>query len=349
MNLINEIQNDILTPSTPLSSILRKAKVLAYQLKNAEFKEWVDQELNGYSSNANMLPDYRKAGTQSRGYFVGRFGKQFKNAPIPTFDLPQGLGEFGRTLVFLEGVRALESMVESESESFQYPWPAEYVAVLANAVYEAMVCLAAWKPTSKSQIEQVLDTIRNRLLNFILELEQIQPDVGETTPGAQPLISSEKVKQVFNNYILGGHNVITPGTSSFQGDIDMSDKIDMSGDFRGAILNIKSTLTDVTQSIDVNSKITPAVKDELKQLVEQLNEALQQVPSQRNEEAEAVAESAKSLIETATKEKPNKAMIQVSAEGLKMAAKNLAEITPTVLVIATKIAEAIAKFIGLNA
>lgn len=345
MNLVKEIQSDILDPSARLSSILRKAKVLAYRLKNADFKDWVDQELGGYAGNEDVLPDYRRAGSQSFGHFVGPFGRQFKNAPIATFNFPDEIKEFARTVAFFEGIRALESLIESESQSFQYPWPAEYVAIVARVIYEDMVCLSAWKPTSKAQIEQVLDTVRNRLLSFMLELEQIQPDVGEISPGDQSPIPDDTIQQVFNTYILGGYNVVSPGTSSFQGGFDMGDRFDMSGDFRGAILNIKSILIDVSQNIDGIPNADPSTKDELKQLIDQLNEVLQQVPPEKEEEAEAVAESAKLLVEAAAKEKPNKAMVQVSAEGLKMAAKNIAEVMPTVLVIAAKIVTTITELV----
>jgi hypothetical protein len=42
-------------------------------------------------------------------------------------------------------------------------------------------------------------------------------------------------------------------------------------------------------------------------------------------------------------EKPNKTMLQISAEGLKQAAKNLVTVTPIVLTIATQIVNTIMK------
>jgi hypothetical protein len=345
LNLIEKIQDDILNPSIRLSSVLRKAKVLAYRLQNAEFKDWVDQELSGYTCDRDLLPDYRKANCLSFGNFVRRFA-QVKSVAIPTYCLPDELREFATTLTFFEGIRALESIMESETESFNYPWPAEYAMVLENAVYEDMTCLAAWKPVSQAQIEQVLDTVRNRLLNFVLELEQIQPDIGEISPGEQPPIANDRVKQVFNTYVLGNYSVVSPGTSSFQGDFDMSDTFNMSGDFRGAILNIKSTLTDVKQNIGKIPNADPSAKDELKRLIGQLSEALQKVPPEKDEEAEAVAKSAKLLVDEVAKDKPNKTMVQISADGLKQAAKNIAEVMPIVLSIATQIVTTIKKFAG---
>ncbi len=118
----------------------------------------------------------------------------------------------------------------------------------------------------------------------------------------------------------------------------MADRIDMSGDFRGAIVNIKSTLTNVQQSVgDIRTDDTNA-RAELEALIGQLSDALQKVPAKHQEDAEAVAETAKVLIDTAKAEKPNKTMITVTAEGLKMAAQNLADVMPTVVTIASQIA-----------
>ena len=126
----------------------------------------------------------------------------------------------------------------------------------------------------------------------------------------------------------------------------MSDTFNMSGDFRGAILNIKSTLTDVSQNIGKIPNADPSAKDELKRLIGQLSEALQKVPPEKDEEAEAVAESAKLLIDEVAKEQPNKTMVRISADGLKQAAKNVAEVMPTVLAIATQIVTTIQKLAG---
>ena len=121
------------------------------------------------------------------------------------------------------------------------------------------------------------------------------------------------------------------------GEIKMGDTFNMSGDFRGAILNIKSNLDGVSQSIGASSTLSPLTKNELKSLIAQLNDALQQTPPDKVEEAQAVADTAKSLVETATKESPNKTTLRINAEGLKLAAQNIAEVMPTVLTIATQI------------
>jgi hypothetical protein len=123
----------------------------------------------------------------------------------------------------------------------------------------------------------------------------------------------------------------------------MSDTFNMSGDFRGAILNIKSTLRNVTQTVNTLPGADESAKAELARLIEQLNEALQKVPSEKAEDAEAVADSAKALVEAANKAKPNKATLQITADGLKKAAENIAVVTPAVVGIATQIVAAVFK------
>ena len=117
----------------------------------------------------------------------------------------------------------------------------------------------------------------------------------------------------------------------------MGDVFNMSGDFRGAVLNIKSTLTDVQQNIGAIQAAEEAPRDELIKLIAQLNVALQGVPPNRAEQAEAVAEMAKTLIDAATGDRPNKTMVRISGEGLERAAADLANVLTDVSVLATQI------------
>ena len=125
------------------------------------------------------------------------------------------------------------------------------------------------------------------------------------------------------------------------------DTFNMSGDFRGANINIKSTLTRVSQRVVNLPQTDQTAKDELQALLVQLNETLQQAPRDKAEEAEAVAKSAEQLVATASEEKPNKTLIQIAGEGLKQAAETLAKVMPTALTTATQIVTLISKLHGM--
>lgn len=102
------------------------------------------------------------------------------------------------------------------------------------------------------------------------------------------------------------------------------------------IITINSVLEHTSQKI-ADSSIDQITKDELENLIERLNEELKQVPEEQAEEAKAVAEITKDLVEKATQEKPNKTSVKITAEGLLKAAENIGKIAPKVIAIAKQI------------
>ena len=144
-------------------------------------------------------------------------------------------------------------------------------------------------------------------------------------------------KQVFIQELVMGHKI---------GEVQMGDQFEMSGDFRGAIINIKSRLENVTQTVNNAAAVDDLSKMELNRLLAELKEILEETPEDREEEAEAVAMAAEELVEKGTAEKPNKAMVRISGEGLKQAAQNLADVMPTVLTIAMQIVTVIQRMRG---
>lgn len=209
MGLLRELRDDIVDSNKKLSNVLRKAKILASILKNENLKKWVDSELNGYTS-AKDVPDYRRGITQSYGYFVGIGGSVLKNAPIPTINLPKSIQKLAGEITFVEGVRGLESLLESDLPSFMYQWPADIIPLIQDKIYRGCNCISAWRAVGRGHIEQILDTVRNRLLNVVLELQEKYPDIGDSE-AAIANIPQDQVSSVVNTYIYGSHNIVASG------------------------------------------------------------------------------------------------------------------------------------------
>lgn len=72
VSLLHDIQATAIKADEDIAVLLRQCKVLAAKLGNQEFKQWLDWELNGYTS-IETLPPYRILAVQSRGNFVGPF------------------------------------------------------------------------------------------------------------------------------------------------------------------------------------------------------------------------------------------------------------------------------------
>ena len=146
---------------------------------------------------------------------------------------------------------------------------------------------------------------------------------------------------------------VNPGRDAYFGQIGnnfnttVNEGDTYSGDFRGAILNVRSTLTNVTNSIGAIPGVNDTAKVELEQLVRQLERTLEKAVKAapaKADDAEAVSKMTESMIKEASAEKPNKIMVEITGEGLKQAARNLLDVTPAVLDIATRIITLVATF-----
>jgi hypothetical protein len=141
-------------------------------------------------------------------------------------------------------------------------------------------------------------------------------------------------------------NVSTGGGDYAEGNLDKRSGDTFSGNFSGAILNVRSTLTNVTQSIGAAPQLPQDTKTQLTQLIQQLSTALQQVPASSSADAEQVSKRAEAAIAEATKPQPDKEDANYSLERLTKAAQNLALVVPTILPIATQIADTIRRVVG---
>jgi len=119
-----------------------------------------------------------------------------------------------------------------------------------------------------------------------------------------------------------------------------------SGDFRDAIVNIKSQLDHVTQTVEVLPNFDQAGKEDLIRLVGKLKQQLEKVPPESAQDAEKVSKRVKALVEEVNVDEPDKEMIKITGESLKRAAQNLAAVMPPVLAIATQIVSHVLKFVG---
>lgn len=204
MDLLREIRNDIINDNVSISSVLRKARVLSSILKHKDFIEWIESELNGYADDDSNLPKYRIIYAESYGHFSGPFGKSGKNIPIPTLNLPDYVQEFTDVTRIVSGVKSLESVIKDREGRLVINWPANYIAACQTKIYQNMNLIGAWKSIGSCQIEQILDTIRNKLLNFVLNLQESYPE--SDTEDKISKIPQKDVNSIFNAHISGSYD-----------------------------------------------------------------------------------------------------------------------------------------------
>lgn len=118
-----------------------------------------------------------------------------------------------------------------------------------------------------------------------------------------------------------------------EGDNVQGDKITV-GNISGSQGLAIGRNASATVTINQMPPVDDPTKQELEKLITSLNTALAKIPADRAEDAEAVAAMAQDLMEKAAAEKPNKAILKITGEGLKQAAQNIADIVPDVVKIA---------------
>lgn len=216
MNLLTDIEAAAIDSTVPITDLLRKCMVLAARLKHEEFSQWVSRELNGYADTDHLPPYRRFPRGPSLGHFSGGFGAELKNAPIPLGHLPEKV----RTRITVheasDTLAALDAMAKSEG-GLRWPWPADMVAYVAefHPMYDHYRLMDAWCPIPLGAMKGVTDSVRSRILEFVLAIQAEDPDAGESQPSAPPPLPMPSVSHIYNTTIYGGHaNVGNAGPSS---------------------------------------------------------------------------------------------------------------------------------------
>lgn len=170
--------------------------------------------------------------------------------------------------------------------------------------------------------------------------------------GSQGFInnSSGPTTQVYGtqrNINTGGGDYAGGNIDKRQGTFAQGDQFNLSGSFSGSVLNIKSTLSNVTQMIgaaggDANTR------DELQQLTQQLDRLLQQAPADRSRDAEVVTKRVEALVEEAIKAAPDAELMAFHTGRLRNTATSLAPVLPNILSIAERIVTLVFRTAGIR-
>src|SRR5688572_11258183 len=120
MEILKQIQSDLISENTQLSSILRKALILASQLKSLELEDWVNSELNGYQP-ADKLPDYRIIHTSCVGLWTNGYWKA-TNHQVPTWKIEdKQLKEYITVFRVYVGIKTVEEYSKNSDLNFFLP------------------------------------------------------------------------------------------------------------------------------------------------------------------------------------------------------------------------------------
>lgn len=206
MSLLRDIQSAATASDKPVSEVLRMCAVLAKRLGHEPLAQWVKLELDGYP-DVELVPDYRTHPVQVLSQQVGPMAHEIGNVPVPQSAVPEEFRENIFNVRLGEGAAKLESFADTDQKSLSMPVNQDFVlAYLGHGkILQRYTTMTAWRAMPVAVLNGVLDTVRNRILTFALEIEDENPDAGEAPVGEEP-VPSPIVAQHFNTTILGGTN-----------------------------------------------------------------------------------------------------------------------------------------------
>ena len=203
MTLLEEIQNAATDTNSDLGTLLRKCKILAARIDSKPLEDWLFWESNGYPENIKV-PEYRIWQLEVKGHFSGPFGSGIRNAQIPLAFLPEKSREQYEHYECRQSIASLETILTKTDTGVLQISTGDLSLILGTKVYQNQHCIQAWAEVGTGQLVELLNSVRNRILDFALAVWKEQPTTGEPNGKKTGAVESARIIQIFNTTISGG-------------------------------------------------------------------------------------------------------------------------------------------------
>jgi hypothetical protein len=159
--IVVQLQTDCLDASVPISTLLRKAKLVASKLDLGPTEEWVESELNGYKCPLKDLPEYRKGVGQPKffnpyhGWLDIVLTDSTTREMVSTAFLPQAIAEIEH-LARGDGSFVIFGFIDPINDFLHHDIGIEYNCGLH---------------VSKTVLVGALEGVKNAVLDWAMQLE----------------------------------------------------------------------------------------------------------------------------------------------------------------------------------
>ena len=221
---LEDIQNSAVDAKSDLATLLRKCKLLAARLGSQPLEDWVLWESNGYPDDV-PVPQYRVWPLQVKGHFFGPGWSGVKNAPILHAYLPDNWRKWCQHYEYRQSIASVEAILSKDGQGAAPVSTGDLALILGTNVYEYQNCVQAWAEFGTSHLVELLNSVRNRILDFALALWKEAPSAGEIDINTPSTMEPKRVTQIFNTTVYGGSaNLVgTSNASSIEFNIEMKD------------------------------------------------------------------------------------------------------------------------------
>jgi len=187
ITLTQELKNKAIKSDVRVSELLREAKFIAKKPGNQSFLNWIEKETNGYSKD-DKVPEYRLIRGEPKGWNPYR-------GWIPFIHNDPKIQELLSKNYIAQSIAELESLVENKDESsnLQMPYSAEMQAKFSKSVgLDTKFSLFI----SPNTIYGILNTVRNKLIDWLIEVDAGQDMIVTDTVGNKIIFPRELIEKL---------------------------------------------------------------------------------------------------------------------------------------------------------
>lgn len=208
--MIKQLIEDITFDRIALSQALTRAKIIAYKISNAQFKDWITSELNGYSDHTK-LPSYRIIPCDIFAEMANPFRGNY-TIPFDVSALDNDLKSNGKLSLYemnvTQSIPTLEEgTLNNKNEFYGYEYlPQGLINLLRGMVggEDGSMITSVKRRIQLSQIKHIVSTTKQRLLDTLLELNDAFPNLVDEYKNDSH--NESKAQTIINQHIYGDYS-----------------------------------------------------------------------------------------------------------------------------------------------
>jgi hypothetical protein len=211
--MIQELIQEIIYNKTSLNEALTKAKVIAYRIKNDEFKIWLENELNGYPDKLN-IPKYREVACTPKALLEGMFHDRYESRINP----PAGIShDFFKEPVLFSISTIEQGVKEAEEDNDEFlfiPYISEFTDMISKfyPIPDNNIIVETGADVRVSSMRNIIEITKQKLLDTLLKLDEAFPDFDSAYSNNQE--NAKVASTIITNNIYGGNSPINVGVGN---------------------------------------------------------------------------------------------------------------------------------------
>ena len=217
MTLLEDIQNSAIDAKSDLATFLRKCKLLAARLGSQPLQDWLIWESNGYPESVTV-PQCRVWSLEVFGNFLGVLAvttRMFLFLSTRSRYISDDVKKSYQHYECRESVASIEAALKEADKGNIQVRTGDLALGIGTKLYVGYNCGQAWAEFGTGCYIELLNSVRNRILDFALALGKEAPEAGEIGSAAATTPEAKTVTQIFNTTVHGGSaNLVGTATAS---------------------------------------------------------------------------------------------------------------------------------------